>query len=151
MRCPAPVAVLAARGASGLDVYGWLGSLATYGFIVAYALVCIALPATCATTASSVLERRSFPGWLRRHAARAGRKLISGPRRTLRQAALHLSRLFDRRTALVRAQQTLGGITGAVADKTGSVLPDTPCDHRGRPDKTHAHPEDQRQWQSTTS
>src|SRR5580693_6374930 len=32
-----PVAVLAARGASGLDVYGWLGSLATYGFIVAYA------------------------------------------------------------------------------------------------------------------
>lgn len=39
-----PVAVLAAHGASGLDVYGWLGSLATYGFIVAYALVCIALP-----------------------------------------------------------------------------------------------------------
>ena len=39
-----PVAVLAARGASGLDVYGWLGSLATYGFIVAYALVCFALP-----------------------------------------------------------------------------------------------------------
>jgi amino acid transporter len=40
----APVAVLAGRGASGLDVYGWMGSLATYGFIVAYALVCIALP-----------------------------------------------------------------------------------------------------------
>ena len=39
-----PVAVLAVRGASGLDVYGWLGSLATYGFIVAYALVCVALP-----------------------------------------------------------------------------------------------------------
>ena len=39
-----PVAVLAARGASGLDVYGWMGSLATYGFIVAYALVCIGLP-----------------------------------------------------------------------------------------------------------
>ena len=39
-----PVAVLAARGASGLDVYGWLGSLATYGFIVAYALVSLALP-----------------------------------------------------------------------------------------------------------
>ena len=39
-----PVAALAARGASGLDVYGWLGSLATYGFIVAYALVCFALP-----------------------------------------------------------------------------------------------------------
>jgi amino acid transporter len=39
-----PTAVLAARGASGLDVYGWMGSLATYGFIVTYALVCIALP-----------------------------------------------------------------------------------------------------------
>src|SRR5260370_2541388 len=39
-----PVAVLAYRGASGLDVYGWLGSLATYGFIIAYALVCVALP-----------------------------------------------------------------------------------------------------------
>jgi amino acid transporter len=39
-----PVAILAARSASGLDVYGWMGSLATYGFIVAYALVCLALP-----------------------------------------------------------------------------------------------------------
>ena len=39
-----PVAVLAARGAVGLDVYGWMGALATYGFIVAYALVCLALP-----------------------------------------------------------------------------------------------------------
>lgn len=39
-----PVAILAARGASGLDVYGWMGSLATYGFIVAYALVSLALP-----------------------------------------------------------------------------------------------------------
>jgi amino acid transporter len=39
-----PVAILAARGASGLDVFGWLGSLATYGFIVTYALVSIALP-----------------------------------------------------------------------------------------------------------
>lgn len=40
----APVAVLALDGAAGLDVYGWMGSLATYGFIVAYALVCVALP-----------------------------------------------------------------------------------------------------------
>ena len=40
-----PVVILAARGASGLDVYGWMGSLATYGFIVAYALVSLALPA----------------------------------------------------------------------------------------------------------
>ncbi len=40
----APVVALAARGANGLDVYGWLGSMATYGFIVAYALVCVGLP-----------------------------------------------------------------------------------------------------------
>ncbi len=39
-----PVVVLAYQGDSGLDVYGWLGALATYGFIVAYALVCVALP-----------------------------------------------------------------------------------------------------------
>ena len=39
-----PVAVLAYRGSSGLNVYGWLGALATYGFIVAYAMVCLALP-----------------------------------------------------------------------------------------------------------
>src|ERR1700676_5613464 len=39
-----PVAILFARGASGLDVYGWMGSLATYGFIVTYALVSVALP-----------------------------------------------------------------------------------------------------------
>lgn len=40
----APVAILAARGSSGFDIYGWLGSLATYGFIVAYGLVCLSLP-----------------------------------------------------------------------------------------------------------
>ena len=39
-----PVAILAARGSSGLDIYGWMGALATYGFIVAYGLVCCALP-----------------------------------------------------------------------------------------------------------
>jgi amino acid transporter len=39
-----PPFILAARGAAGLDIYGWMGSLATYGFIVAYALVCLALP-----------------------------------------------------------------------------------------------------------
>jgi len=39
-----PVIILAARGNNGLDVYGWMGSLATYGFIVAYGLVSIALP-----------------------------------------------------------------------------------------------------------
>src|SRR5450432_1073682 len=39
-----PAAILAYRRADGLDVYGWMGSLATYGFIVTYALVCIALP-----------------------------------------------------------------------------------------------------------
>jgi amino acid transporter len=39
-----PVAILAGRGAQGLDVYGWMGSLGTYGFIVAYGFACLALP-----------------------------------------------------------------------------------------------------------
>jgi amino acid transporter len=39
-----PVVILAYHGSNGLDVYGWMGSLATYGFIVTYALVCAALP-----------------------------------------------------------------------------------------------------------
>jgi amino acid transporter len=38
------VAIFAARGASGVDVFGWMGTLATYGFIVSYGLVCFALP-----------------------------------------------------------------------------------------------------------
>lgn len=39
-----PVAILALRGTSGVDVYGWLGMLAVYGFVVSYGLVCFALP-----------------------------------------------------------------------------------------------------------
>jgi amino acid transporter len=39
-----PTAGLAACGASATDIYGWMGSLATYGFITIYALVAIALP-----------------------------------------------------------------------------------------------------------
>jgi amino acid transporter len=32
------------RGATGFDVNGWMGSLATLGFLIAYLFVCIALP-----------------------------------------------------------------------------------------------------------
>jgi len=39
-----PTAALAARGVSGSDIYGWMGSLATYGFITVYAQVTFALP-----------------------------------------------------------------------------------------------------------
>jgi amino acid transporter len=35
---------LAAKGVSGADIYGWMGSLATYGFLTVYAQVAIALP-----------------------------------------------------------------------------------------------------------
>jgi amino acid transporter len=38
------VGVLAARGISGLDIYGWLGALAVYGFLTTYGLAAIALP-----------------------------------------------------------------------------------------------------------
>ena len=37
-------AVLAMRGVAGSDMYDWLGSLAVFGFLTAYALVAIALP-----------------------------------------------------------------------------------------------------------
>jgi amino acid transporter len=40
----APAGILALRGANAMDLYGWLGSLATYGFITVYGLVCVALP-----------------------------------------------------------------------------------------------------------
>jgi amino acid transporter len=39
-----PVALLAARGVSGADIYGWMGSLAVYGFITTYGLAAVALP-----------------------------------------------------------------------------------------------------------
>jgi amino acid transporter len=39
-----PVAVLSARGVTGTDIYGWMGSLSVYGFITCYGLAAIALP-----------------------------------------------------------------------------------------------------------
>jgi len=55
-----PVAIFAALGVRGLDVYGWMGSMGTYGFIVAYGLASLALP-----------------GYLRNHGAfRPGAQII---------------------------------------------------------------------------
>ncbi len=39
-----PVAVLAEKGTSAADIYGYLGTLAVYGFLTIYALVAIAMP-----------------------------------------------------------------------------------------------------------
>jgi amino acid transporter len=39
-----PVCALAARGTSGIDIYGWMGTLSVYGFMTTYALAAIALP-----------------------------------------------------------------------------------------------------------
>ena len=39
-----PAAWLAGHGVSGSDIYGWLGSFATYGFITVYGLIAIAMP-----------------------------------------------------------------------------------------------------------
>ena len=38
-----PVAGLIFRGTSGADIYGWMGTLAVYGFLTAYGLVAVAL------------------------------------------------------------------------------------------------------------
>ncbi|AXC11781.1 Amino acid permease [Acidisarcina polymorpha] len=39
-----PTVILTSRGVSGSDIYGWMGSLATYGFITVYGQVTFALP-----------------------------------------------------------------------------------------------------------
>ncbi|SNT32429.1 amino acid/polyamine/organocation transporter, APC superfamily [Granulicella rosea] len=39
-----PVMALAAKGVSGMDIYGYTGSLAVYGFLTVYGLAAIALP-----------------------------------------------------------------------------------------------------------
>jgi len=38
-----PAAALILRGVSGADIYGWMGTLAVYGFLTAYGLVAVAL------------------------------------------------------------------------------------------------------------
>jgi amino acid transporter len=38
-----PTAALALHGTSGSDIYGWMGTLAVYGFLTAYGLVAVAL------------------------------------------------------------------------------------------------------------
>ena len=44
------------------------------------------------------------------------------------------------------AQQTLGGITGTVVDKSGSVLPDTTVTIVGDQTQVDAYAKDQRKW-----
>jgi amino acid transporter len=39
-----PVGILGWKGASGADIYGWLGTLSVYGFLTIYGLVAVALP-----------------------------------------------------------------------------------------------------------
>ncbi len=39
-----PVCALTARGISGIDIYGWMGSLSVYGFMTTYGLAAIGLP-----------------------------------------------------------------------------------------------------------
>jgi len=38
-----PVAILAHRGVSGADIYGYMGTLAVFGFLTAYTLAAVAL------------------------------------------------------------------------------------------------------------
>ena len=39
-----PAAFLTTRGVTGMDVNGWIGTFATYGFVTTYVLVCVAAP-----------------------------------------------------------------------------------------------------------
>jgi amino acid transporter len=52
-----PVCGLVLCGVNGFDIYGWMGSMAVYGFLTAYALACIALPIF-------LLRRRELTPWM---------------------------------------------------------------------------------------
>ena len=39
-----PAIFLAMRGVGGMDINAWTGTFATYGFVTAYVLVCVAAP-----------------------------------------------------------------------------------------------------------
>ena len=77
----APPAILGARGASGLDVYGWRGSLATYGFIVTDARVCVALPRYLRDHGAAGTAPRFSRSRMHRDALRLRRQSLSRPRR----------------------------------------------------------------------
>jgi len=81
---------------AALDVYGWMGSLAPYGFYTwLYALVCVALPRYLRQHGGLWTRSVRFIPWLAFTAmllALIG-NLLSGSRRTLREAAVHLPRL----------------------------------------------------------
>ena len=110
-----PVAVLAARGASGLDVYGWMGSLATYGFIVAYALVCVALPRYLRSHNAYRPAGADYSlAGVHGDAAGAGRQSLSGPRRAVRKAAVYLSGVPVRGVALVLPAQAWQPVDGCL-------------------------------------
>ena len=79
-----PTAALTLRGVSGSDIYGWMGSLATYGFITVYGQVTFALPFYLRvkqrlTTPVLLLSIAAHAG----HGAGAGRDVVSGPSRAL--------------------------------------------------------------------
>ena len=94
---------LAARGASGADIYAWMGSLAVYGFITAYGLVAAALPiylrrnAQLTPAALGLSIAAAFAMLL----AMAG-TLYPVPAATLQLSSLHLPRLSRPWPDLVR-------------------------------------------------
>ncbi|HZS61692.1 MAG TPA: APC family permease [Gemmatimonadaceae bacterium] len=51
-----PALILAARGVSAFDLYGWLATIATYGFLAAYVFVTIAAP-------MHAMRRRTLTAW----------------------------------------------------------------------------------------
>jgi amino acid transporter len=67
----APVAFLALRHKSPDDIYGWMGTLAVFGFLTAYALVAIALPVHLKRT------RRLHTGWVLLSIAATGAVLLA--------------------------------------------------------------------------
>ncbi len=97
-----PVCVLAARGISGIDIYGWMGSLSVYGFMTTYGLAAIALPGLPqAQPPPHPWHHRTLSRRHPRHSARPRRDPLPSPSRTPELAPLLLSHLHPLRSGLV--------------------------------------------------
>ena len=110
-------------------MYGWLGMLAVYGFVVSYGLVCFALPGYLRDHHGVVnLATRTIPciACLAMVYALVA-NLYPVPRRRVRQAALRLSGLPGRGSfvfcvSLAPKALGAGGILSAAQDFVASVL-----------------------------
>ena len=93
-----PAAIMTLRGVSLFDIYGLVGTLATFGFVTAYILVSLAAPYLPALPKSfDAASHHHFRFCCPCHGSSAAGESVSDSRLTLLLAALHLrGTAFDR-------------------------------------------------------